>query len=221
MRAAWGEGMPAWLARRLHRSTVCRTTVCRYQAAARGQLRRQRKPHQHHGRQRQLASRWLSSSGGSHLARQAVQRGHDGQRQLPPLVRGAVDHLGVLQRLVLVEPLQAVQRGATSCLVSRHGRPMGSGQALLPSPGTAPSFCNHGRSVTLHPRAKAQLCRSAAPAAGQASSRRRAAAEVCTMRSAAVLALYTGASSSSSSSSSMASSGSTSWSTVSSMLAAG
>lgn len=48
---------------------------------------------------------------GSHLARQAVQRGHDGQRQLPPLVRGAVDHLGVLQRLVLVKPLRNEDRG--------------------------------------------------------------------------------------------------------------
>ena len=40
------------------------------------------------------------------LPRQAVQRRHHGQRELPLAVARAVDELGVLQRLVLVEPLR-------------------------------------------------------------------------------------------------------------------
>lgn len=43
----------------------------------------------------------------AHLPRQAVQRGHDRQRQLPLAVRRSVHHLGELERLVVVEPLQA------------------------------------------------------------------------------------------------------------------
>ena len=55
---------------------------------------------------------------GQQLSRQAVQRGHDGQWQLPVAVAGAVHELGELERLVVVEP-ECVARGLCVCVCVR------------------------------------------------------------------------------------------------------
>lgn len=57
---------------------------------------------------------------GQQLARQAVQRRHHRQRQLPLAVAGAVDvRLVVLQRRVVVEPVGDLRGGAPQrCAVS-------------------------------------------------------------------------------------------------------